>query len=731
MRGKGLGVIIRSQIRNRGFQRFFVSAFLILTALLAAMFSFYIQQKKENLSEAAQVRANQAFINLQGALNSIQSNTVFLGTLNSVEKMVNTPSPRGTNIGLNELKAVAEDICSFTDYSSCSSVELFFNEIEKVYVSDMGFYSYSDYYDPGLLSALLDENMDDRWLIGRSYSRYYGAQYPQKVLTYVRRLPLFNSSSRGFVTVNMTMDELYAQILKGLDSGGLTVCWQDETIIDRQNGEAILSVSTESSLITCTAYVTRDQLWRAAGRTVVLLGVVYLALLGLCFFLAVWYSVAVDMPARELLRKLGVRELDDSVPDIYGELEDAIDALSGQLSNMRQTMRQNRPLVQEQLLIRLVCREGELGKQLDECARCGITFPHALFAVVLLDMSCLDGGLSGDEREQLVLLCRESCLQAYSELGRAYAASGENGSQVFLLNAAGSPSTLESRILSACQEVSQKLEGVFSFGLRFSVGLCDEESPSLYRTYLGARRGLSYTSADSEGFVVFSRQADGAPYADSQLVEELAQTIFRREPKQLDALLGQHQRWYLRDDFPVRQARQAANLCLCSVYGRLLEGDYQAGESSFSAAAKKLSQAETPGQCHDTLSEYFHSLIHSHEKVSDRSYAYVCRAVAYIEAHYSRNFAIPEMAEELSINPVYLNKIFKLAKGKTVSEYLNFYRISVSIPMMRDESRTISEISSAVGYPDVRNYIRFFKKFYEVTPSEYRRRMKAGELEET
>ncbi len=80
------------------------------------------------------------------------------------------------------------------------------------------------------------------------------------------------------------------------------------------------------------------------------------------------------------------------------------------------------------------------------------------------------------------------------------------------------------------------------------------------------------------------------------------------------------------------------------------------------------------------------------------------------------------IASHTGVSAIYLNRIFKLSTGKTLSEYLNDYRISQSLPMLEDTSETISSISQAVGYSDVRSYIRFFKKFYGMTPSEYRKK---------
>ena len=75
----------------------------------------------------------------------------------------------------------------------------------------------------------------------------------------------------------------------------------------------------------------------------------------------------------------------------------------------------------------------------------------------------------------------------------------------------------------------------------------------------------------------------------------------------------------------------------------------------------------------------------------------------------------------MGLSSVYLTKLFKLATGKTLSEYLNYYRNQQSLWLLTQTGDTVNEISAKVGYTDVRSYIRFFKKFYHVTPGEYRR----------
>lgn len=74
------------------------------------------------------------------------------------------------------------------------------------------------------------------------------------------------------------------------------------------------------------------------------------------------------------------------------------------------------------------------------------------------------------------------------------------------------------------------------------------------------------------------------------------------------------------------------------------------------------------------------------------------------------------MAGYVGVSPVYLTKLFKLSTGKTLSEYLNYYRTQQSLKMLTGTEDTINAISEAVGYSDVRSYTMVFQKILPYDP---------------
>jgi len=58
--------------------------------------------------------------------------------------------------------------------------------------------------------------------------------------------------------------------------------------------------------------------------------------------------------------------------------------------------------------------------------------------------------------------------------------------------------------------------------------------------------------------------------------------------------------------------------------------------------------------------------------------------------------------------------------GTSPYEYLINFRINKSKTLLKETSLTVNEISVMVGYNEVTNFIRDFKKYLGTTPLKYR-----------
>lgn len=91
----------------------------------------------------------------------------------------------------------------------------------------------------------------------------------------------------------------------------------------------------------------------------------------------------------------------------------------------------------------------------------------------------------------------------------------------------------------------------------------------------------------------------------------------------------------------------------------------------------------------------------------------------YIERHLE-DVTLSDLAKEVYMSPAYISRYFKSKTKKNFHIYLNEQRMEKAAVLLKDRNYRICDISSFVGYKNPFNFTRAFKKFYGITPSEYR-----------
>lgn len=125
------------------------------------------------------------------------------------------------------------------------------------------------------------------------------------------------------------------------------------------------------------------------------------------------------------------------------------------------------------------------------------------------------------------------------------------------------------------------------------------------------------------------------------------------------------------------------------------------------------------------LEENLHLLFrHKHaEKGIGRS-IWVDQIKKEVRLSPERKYSINEIAESLSLHPNYFVRKFKSKTGQTFGEYLLRQRLSKSIDLILNSSKSLTEIAHECGFFDQSHFIRHFKHFFGTTPSNYRQIVK-------
>jgi len=104
-------------------------------------------------------------------------------------------------------------------------------------------------------------------------------------------------------------------------------------------------------------------------------------------------------------------------------------------------------------------------------------------------------------------------------------------------------------------------------------------------------------------------------------------------------------------------------------------------------------------------------------KLPDR----LLRAVEYIEQRYDKaEIYLEQVAAEACLSKYHFIRLFKDHFGVTPMQYVTQLRVEKAKSMMLDSSFTISHIAYAVGFNDVSEFNRYFKKSTGHTPTSFR-----------
>lgn len=95
--------------------------------------------------------------------------------------------------------------------------------------------------------------------------------------------------------------------------------------------------------------------------------------------------------------------------------------------------------------------------------------------------------------------------------------------------------------------------------------------------------------------------------------------------------------------------------------------------------------------------------------------------LSYLKTHYNDTLSLHDIAEYFHLSEGHLCRMFKDVTGKTLTDYLNYYRITMSTSLLLKTDMSITQIAISVGFNNVSYFNKMFKKYMNKTPGEFRR----------
>ncbi len=128
---------------------------------------------------------------------------------------------------------------------------------------------------------------------------------------------------------------------------------------------------------------------------------------------------------------------------------------------------------------------------------------------------------------------------------------------------------------------------------------------------------------------------------------------------------------------------------------------------------------------HLLLSEIWFHIYHYFEKMpekeehSSKHLARLRQIITYLQEHYRQEINLSDVAKEVNICKSECCRFFKKHMNMTIFEYILYYRIQESLPLLR-KGESVTNVAGMVGFSSPAYFGQIFKRYMKCTPREYR-----------
>lgn len=142
-------------------------------------------------------------------------------------------------------------------------------------------------------------------------------------------------------------------------------------------------------------------------------------------------------------------------------------------------------------------------------------------------------------------------------------------------------------------------------------------------------------------------------------------------------------------------------------------------ETQLKETIQKIKNKKNPSDEVDIIKNHFSAQIN---KINTHfSDYYLIKLINIIKKEYNKKLTLSDMAKRLNISNSYLSRKLNEELNVSFSELINLYRIDKAIDLLSLKEHRIFEIAEFVGFSEYKYFCSVFKKYTNMTPTEYKR----------
>ncbi len=633
------------------------------------------------------------------------------------------------------------------------SIYLYFKVSDSVYTTKGGLYSLSDFYDNDFLNEL-NKHMSTAYMIypNRQIIRPFSIPGTYNVFSFIRCIPLFGNHY-GYVVININQNSLLQLISATIPNNREHICLiKDDTVLFCSNSTMETAINKNICLdsnhiitIDKEKYLTHKfklhqygfQIYSLLPLSVIINKFLIILKSNITFFifiilveflLSCFLPVLMIRPINRIIIKIQAKNPKKNAPILKGfdGLNQAVDDLFQYADNIISKFETNKPVLKESVLLNMIWGNTMSLSSPNELdlSQYDIHFIYPYFYTFIAYVEEINQIKTLKIKDQIRIYIQENIHKLFGALGNIYNVFLENDKVVFIFNTDLDVYTniiQYQKIYNIFSKLHHLMKKELSIHVVFSFGTKEMEYTNLYLSFLAASNNLMYASIFNDEFTVFCEKNENTLILKRLPFSQLINDITNKNLSAIKEYIHSITEKCTSENLTISQIKQLFISLVSSIYIQLWEKGININPNDLTLSLSKITNMTH----FDTLQNYITETIQNISLQIGKSdnaqkNKNVTTTLNFIHNNYTKDISVVEIADHVGLNHIYLNKLFKLSTGKTISEYLNLYRIEKSKDLLYNTNFSINNISTMLGYNDVRSYIRFFKKFTGVTPGDYR-----------